>query len=221
MRNLLSTTQILRRVFFPPLETTRTQFLRPRTIPTRTQLRLSSNSADVKRSKEIIDENIQAPFVQLVNAQGKLEPPTTLRDALNSFERPGNYLLQVSPGSFGKPPICKVINRKEKYQHERSMVKDKQAKKRAEPKKLELNWAIDHHDLSHRLKQLANFLDKGRKVDIALVKKKGKRWPTKDETQHVMDSVKRAIEEAGAVEHKPMEGEPGRMVLMYVKRKDT
>lgn len=99
--------------------------------------------------------------------------------------------------------------------------KESQVKKRGEPKKIELNWAIDRHDLSHRLKQMTSFLDKGRKVDISLVKKRGKRWPTEDEIKNLMDSVKQAIEEAGAIEHKPMEGDVGKILVMYVKRKDT
>lgn len=95
------------------------------------------------------------------------------------------------------------------------------ARKRAEPKKIELNWAIDPHDLSHRLKQLANFLDKGRRVDLTLMRKRGKRRPTPEEIQHVMDRVTEGIEAANGCQLKPMDGQPGKQVLMYVKRKDT
>ena len=95
------------------------------------------------------------------------------------------------------------------------------ARKRSEPKQVEVNWSIDNHDLSHRLKQMSTFLEKGRKVDIVLKKKRGKRAATKDEIKHVIDSVKEAIEAADAVEHKPMDGEPGRELWMFVKRKGT
>ena len=221
MRNLLSTAQILRHVFFPPLTTTRPQLLKYRPVRKLIPLRLNSNSADADKTGPPIDEQIRAPYVQLVNAEGGLDPPIRLKDALASFERPGNFLQQVAPGAPGEPPICKVINRREKYQHDRSKAKDAQARKRAEPKILELNWAIDPHDLSHRMKQLKKFLAAGQRVDFVLKRKRGKRVPTEDEIKHVMDGVMAGIEEANGMQIKPMEGEPGKQVLIYVKPKDT
>lgn len=221
MRNLLSTTQILRRVFLPPLATTRPQF--PNNSPIRNQipLRLNSRSADAERKGPPIDEQIRAPYVQLVNAEGGLDPPIRLKDALASFERPGNFLQQVAPGAPGEPPICKAINRREKYQHDRTKAKDAQARKRAEPKVLELNWAIDPHDMSHRMKQLKKFLAAGQRVDFVLKRKKGKRVPTEDEIKRVMDGVMAGIEEADGTQIKPMEGEPGKQVLIFVRPKDS
>lgn len=228
IRNLLSISQVLRRVFLPPIETTRTQFPRPNLLqtrlifPTRTQLRLGSSSTKKDDGpKQVIDEQIRANYVRVVNAEGRLEPPERLKNVLASIPRPENFLLQVVPGDLEAPPICKVINRRDQNQKERTKAKEMAARKRSEPKQVELNWSIDNHDLSHRLKQMSGFLGKGRKVDIVLKKKRGKRVASKEEIEHVMDSVKEAIEAADAVEHKPMDGQPGRELWMFVKRRGT
>lgn len=92
---------------------------------------------------------------------------------------------------------------------------------KASTKQVELNWAIDAHDLSHRLKQLSKFLGKGRKVEIILTRKQGKRPPTAQEVKHVMDSVLETVREADSLQVRPMEGEPGRHVTLVAKKRDT
>lgn len=70
------------------------------------------------------------------------------------------------------------------------------------------------------MKQLSDFLEKGRKVEIILTRKKGKRAPTPDEIKHVMTSVTETTQKANAILIKPVEGEPGHRVQMVVKKKD-
>jgi translation initiation factor IF-3 len=85
-------------------------------------------------------------------------------------------------------------------------------------KQIELNWAIDAHDLAHRLKQLTNFLEKGRKVEVIMKRKKAKRSPTVEEIKQVIQSVLDTTREAGGTQVKAMEGEPGKQVIITVKK---
>lgn len=190
-------------------------------IRNQTQLRLNSSSSTPPKQEPPVDELISSFYVQIVNAEGALDPPTRLRDALASIDRPDNFLQQVSPGAPGVPPVCKVISRREQYQAERARAKEAQARKRAEPKQLEINWTIDPHDLGHRLKQMKTFLAKGRRVDIALFRKKGKRRPTGEDIKLVMDRVTAAIEEGDGTQAKPMDGEPGKQAQIFVKPKES
>lgn len=218
MRNLLPTTQTLRHVLLPPLTTTRPHFPNYRIIRSQTQLRL--NSADSKRS--LINGNIGAPVVRVVNAEGGLESPIKLQDALASVGD-GNFLQQVSPGTPGEPPICKVFNRQavnEKAQRIRAH--HKETKKRTEAKTLEINWAIDTHDLLVRFKKLKQFLAAGRRVDIILKRKRrGKKQPTEGDINELLEKIKAAIEESNGTQFKPAEGEPGKEYIMHVEPGET
>jgi translation initiation factor IF-3 len=227
IRGFISTTNALRRVFFTPIEAPRAQFFRYTSPATFAQSRFLSirrqpqqNAQLQGRAKQVKDEEIRAEFITLVNEDGKLDPPTRLSDALLAIKRPDNFILQVSPGFRGRAPVCKVVNRLEMREQERAKAKAAHVTKNA-AKQIELNWAIDVHDLSHRLKQLTSFLDKGRKVEVILTKKRGKRAPTVEEIKHVMDSVLQATKEANAMQIKPMEGEPGKHVILSVKKKDA
>ncbi|KAF9885101.1 hypothetical protein FE257_000741 [Aspergillus nanangensis] len=227
IRGLISTTQALRHTFLAPPTFPQTQFLRYTLIPVIAQpqsrfysiRRRPANAQLLARSKQVKDEDIRSQHVQIVNEEGGLDSPMRLRDALNSFDRSENFLLQVSPGSIDRPPVCKIVSRVALREQERAKAKVTHAAKTA-VKQIELNWAIDAHDLAHRLKQLTTFLEKGRKVEIILTRKKGKRPPNVEEVKHLMDSVMQTTKEADAVQMRPMEGEPGKHVILVVKKRD-
>lgn len=223
-RGLVSTARALRQTFLAPLNTSRAGFLQPRPIQNGLQLRyfqlsrvLALPKSTTPASTLIKDETIRSPWVQLVN-EGNLEDPKRLSDVLHSFDRNKFFCLQVAPGSGpSQPPICKILNKKEYKENEKA--KAKAAKSAAQStKQVELNWAIDAHDLQHRLKQLANFLDKGRKVEVILTRKKHKRSATVEEIKNVMQTVMDTVREAGATQTKAMEGEPGKHVILTVTK---
>jgi translation initiation factor IF-3 len=225
-RGLTSITQALRHTFLSPFQTPWVPFVRYNFAlrgTQGTQLRfLQSRSLPNQQSKQkqIRDEDIRSEYIQIVNENGDLEPAMRLRDALRSFDRSENFLIQVSPAQPDRPPICKIVNKMAMREHERAKAKAAHATKTA-VKQIELNWAIDSHDLAHRLKQLTSFLEKGRRVEITLTRKKGKRAPTVEEIKNVMDSVLQTTKEADATQIKPMEGEPGKHVTLFVKKKDN
>ena len=87
-------------------------------------------------------------------------------------------------------------------------------------KTIELNWAIDSHDLKHRLETMRGFLRKGYRVDVLLVGKKRKRKAEPEEAQATLRGVKECIESVeGAKEWKTMEGKVGSMVKLYAEGK--
>lgn len=87
-------------------------------------------------------------------------------------------------------------------------------------KTLELNWAIDKGDLGHRLERMREFLGKGYKVEVVLVKKRGKSKPaSQEQMEGLVKGVRGAIEEGGWKEHKPMEGKIGGQVLIFAQGK--
>lgn len=222
-RGLVSIAQALRQTFIAPLNASRAGIVQPRLFrPLQTGLQLryfqhSRRLAIPGPNKAPINEAIDSLYVQLVNAENSLDPPVRLSKVLDSFDHREYFLVQVSPGATHQPPICKLLNKKETQDKEKAKAKAIKAS-RVQTKQLELNWAIDAHDLEHRLKQLSNFLNKGRRVEVILTRKKGKRAATVEEIKHVMQSVLDTTRELGGTQVKAMEGEPGKHVIMTLKK---
>ncbi|RAK97170.1 putative translation initiation factor IF3 [Aspergillus ibericus CBS 121593] len=223
VRRLVPPTRALRQILLTSQPTFRPAFFRlgpslnevpfRSYSPTCSLLRYRAKSNPPALPQYTLDEDIGAQYVQLVNENNSLDPPISLREVLRSIDRADYCVQQVSPGKNGVS-ICKIMNKFELRE---------QAKEKAKPprdglKQLELNWAIDSHDLSHRMKQLTTFLEKGRKVEVILTKKKRKRAPTVEEVKTLMDRVMDTVREAKAVPVRPMEGEPGRHVVLVVKK---
>ncbi|KAL1862389.1 hypothetical protein Plec18167_009368 [Paecilomyces lecythidis] len=229
IRGLVSTAQALRHTFLRPLEISRVPFTtRYRYIQPQRQVRFvqysrasaAANAAGPKTQGIIKDEDIRASQIQMVNDNGSLDPPERTVDVLRSINRSEYFLVQVSPGAADRLPVCKLVSKKALREQEKAKAKAAHSAKTA-VKQIELNWAIDAHDLSHRMKQLVSFLEKGRKVEVVLTRKRGKRAPTAEEVKKVMDAVLDTVQNADAAQVKPMEGEPGKHVLIVVKKKDA
>ncbi|KAL3456896.1 translation initiation factor IF-3, C-terminal domain-containing protein [Aspergillus heterothallicus] len=234
IRGLISATQALRQIFLVPQTTPRARLASSAHTQLSSQLRIFHSSCPRPRYRgpnasepsnkpeELKDEAIKAPYVRLVNENGSLDPPERLADILRSIERPENFVIQLSPKSrTGEPPVCKIVNRTLLREAERAAAKAAREAARASKvsvKQMELNWAIDNNDLTHRLKQITTFLEKGAKVEITLMRKKHKRLPTVEEVKSVIDKVLQTVKDAGAVQTKPMEGEPGKRLTIIVKK---
>ncbi|KAJ5147313.1 uncharacterized protein N7443_001091 [Penicillium atrosanguineum] len=225
-RGLMSTAQALRRTFLAPLRAPRAALVQSsplrNVLPVQNGLQMRSlqhsrRLAFGDYNKWPSNEAIGGPYVQLVNKDNDLDPPIRLSQVLASFDHREWFLQQVSEGAPDRPPVCKILNKKETKIKEKARAKAAKATK-IQTKKLELNWAIDAHDLKHRLGQLTTFLEKGAKVELVLTKKKGKRAATVDEIKHVMQSVMDTTKEIGGTQVKAMEGEPGKHVIITVRK---
>lgn len=164
-----------------------------------------------------MNQAIGAPYVSMVNDQGLLDSPITLLEALDTFDHSESFLMQVKEATDDQPPVCKIINKKAWQKAQKALEKSARSSKTGS-KQIELNWAIDAHDLSHRLKQLSKFLDKGYKVEILMTTKKRKRKPTVDEIKQVMQTVLDTIKGAGARQSQDMEGEVGKQLKIFAKK---
>ncbi|KAI9799844.1 MAG: hypothetical protein M1833_003766 [Piccolia ochrophora] len=214
LRSLTSTAQALHRVFVTPVRqpqyTSTSLFLPSRiqscihpTPPFTLQRRCISGK--INRRKR--DEEIGVKFVQVVNEDNFLDPPELLGNALASFDRSKNFLVQVDTPEPPQPPICKVIEKRKLREWERAKAKGPKGSGIVF-KQLELNWAIDSNDLGHRLDRLQQFLEKGVRVEVLLATKRKGRQSTPEEAEALIKTIKkRVLEVPGAKETKPMEGQ--------------
>ncbi|CAI7623902.1 unnamed protein product [Penicillium bialowiezense] len=206
-RGFASCAQVLRQVFIAPVRPSSVGILPLKSLRNDVQSRSfqQSHRLGLKEYRPPVvqsprNEAIGAPFIHIVNEQGQLGAPISLLDALDSFDKKESFLVQ-----------------KEYRQGQKILEKAARSSKTG-TKQMELNWAVDPHDLSHRMKQLQKFLEKDYRVEILLTTKKRKRSPTVAEIKQVAQSVFDTIKAAGARQVSEPEGELGKQFKIAAKR---
>lgn len=171
----------------------------------------------------VLDEDIPAREVQLKDPQtGKLNDPQPLFSILRTLDR-DTQVVRALAQPPGAPAIVEVSEKsalvarlKAKEEAAAEIAKEKRQSK---PKQIELNWAISGHDLEMKIKQLRQFVDKGRIVEILLAAKKRQRRATPEEADNVLAELRKAIAETeGCKEIKPMQGRVGGQASLIVQK---
>jgi len=121
--------------------------------------------------------------------------------------------------------VCKIINIKDAYLASQRTKENQKSKRKASLlsnsiKTLELNWAIDSNDLSHRLERIQQFLEEGRKVEVVLAAKKKGRKASEEECREVLGKIKEVLGRVeGAKEVRAMEGKVGGFAMVRLQGK--
>lgn len=179
---------------------------------------------DDKIAEFPVNEKISALEVKLKNAEGKLSEPTSLYRLLSSIDRSSQYVLQISNAVDGQIPIVQIVTRadlvKRINRQEDQLRHHKRTAKASKPKQLELNWAISTNDLQLKMKQMQDFLAKGKKVEILFANKRHQRKASPEEAEALLKMVREKIDEVGATEAAEMEGAILRQALLSVKMRE-
>ncbi|CAG8972046.1 hypothetical protein HYALB_00004910 [Hymenoscyphus albidus] len=229
-RCIFSTASALRSVFIAPIEVTKptplllTQKWQAFTpLPSHHQrayaYMVTPKDAPTK-SRLPRDQEIPYPYIRLVEDGILLEGSRRLTFVLSQLEPKTESLVMVVEPTDEEPyPICKIINKEAEYKRLKAAKKERARDPGKTTKTLELNWAIGRNDLAHRLEKMREFLRKGFKVEMVLVKKKAKGKPPI--SMGVMEGLVRRIREVfgegGWREHKEMEGSVGGQVTLFVQ----
>lgn len=157
-----------------------------------------------------------------------LSEPISPQIVIDSLDRNTQTLVIVKQSHDGGPPICKIMDKKALRLSEKEKEKRERKTGGAGTKTLEINWAIDSHDLQHRLKQMKGFLEKGLYVEVFLAPKRGKRGrqATEEESTELVEKIREVMRQVeGAKETKVAEGrifgspevrnEDGRIINTY------
>ena len=172
------------------------------------------------------DEGIASRLVHLVESDGSILPPAPLKRVLDSIDRKNHFLVQVADArddlnegeATSQPavsdeelraPVCKVMSKAAYYALVKARGKKPAKNYHNVIKQIEINWAVNGHDLAHRMDRATALLGKGMRVEIVLARKRAGRgrqasW---DEAQALLDSIRERLEPVpGVKESKAMEG---------------
>lgn len=169
----------------------------------------------IKKKNVSINEEIDAPSVRLIDAEGEQRGIVSTSEALQLAEESGLDLVEVSPNA--KPPVCKIMDfGKFKYELAKKEKENRKKQHVIITKEVRFRPKTDEHDFEFKVRHARKFLDAGHRVK-ATVMFRGRENAHREYGQRVLDRFKKALEDIAKIE-KDSKLEGGQLVLFMTKK---
>ncbi|QID19746.1 translation initiation factor IF-3 [Nitrogeniibacter mangrovi] len=170
-----------------------------------------------QEKKQRVNEEITAPEVRLIDAEGEQAGIQTIRAALELAEDAGLDLVEIAP--LAKPPVCRIMDYgKFKYQAAKKAHEAKAKQKQVQVKEVKLRPRTDENDYQIKLRNLRRFLEDGDKVKVTL-RFRGREMAHQEFGMRQLERIKADLGELANVEQMPkMEGRQMVMVMAPSKK---
>ena len=117
--------------------------------------------------KHAINEQISAPEVRVVGADGSQLGVMRTRDAITLAQEQGLDLVEVAANI--SPPVCKLIDYgKLKYREQKKAAEARKKSSTSTTKELRIRYSTDTHDLETKVRNARRFLEDGDKVKFEM-----------------------------------------------------
>jgi len=158
-----------------------------------------------------MNEQITAPQVRLIDAEGEPVGIVTIAEALRMAEEADLDLVEIAP--LAEPPVCRVMDiGKFKYAESKKQHEAKLKQKQVQIKEVKFRPGTDDGDYNIKLRNLIKFLADGDKTKITL-RFRGREIAHQQIGMQLMERIRQDLTEHGIVEQFPkMEGR--QMVMM-------
>ena len=104
-----------------------------------------------------INEGIDTPNIQLIDATGNNVGVVAIADALARAVEAGLDLVEISPNS--EPPVCKILDfGKYKYQAQKKAAEARKKQRTVEIKEIKMRPNIDIHDYEVKMRSIVRLL---------------------------------------------------------------
>ncbi len=170
--------------------------------------------ATVKKTR--INDDITAPEVRLIGADGAQIGIKSLEDAKQLAEDAELDLVEISPDA--EPPVCRLMDYG-KYQFEQNKKRHAARKKQKQIhiKEVKFRPGTEEGDYQVKLRNLVRFLSNGDKAKVTL-RFRGREMAHQELGAQLLKRVEEDLAEIGTVEQYPrMEGR--QMVMVIAPRK--
>ncbi|MAS40901.1 MAG: translation initiation factor IF-3 [Porticoccaceae bacterium] len=170
-----------------------------------------------QEKKQRVNEEITAPEVRLIDAEGEQAGIVAIRAALELAEESGLDLVEIAP--LAKPPVCRVMDfGKFKYQTAKKAHEAKLKQKQVQVKEVKLRPRTDENDYQIKMRNLRRFLEDGDKVKVTL-RFRGREMAHQEFGMRQLERIKGDLDGLANVEQMPkMEGRQMVMVLAPIKK---
>ncbi|OUD13223.1 translation initiation factor IF-3 [Thioflexithrix psekupsensis] len=164
-----------------------------------------------------LNEQITAPKIRLIDAQGEQVGIVSNREAQQYAQEAGLDLVEIA--AQAKPPVCRIMDFG-KFQFEqnkkRQLAKKKQ--KQVQVKEIKFRPGTDEGDYQVKLRNLMRFLEEGDKAKVTL-RFRGREMAHQDLGQQLLKRIEQDLVEYGIVEQFPKI--EGRQLVMVLGPKKT
>ena len=162
--------------------------------------------------KALINEEIRAPEVRVIDPEGNQLGIIKLEDALRAADEAGLDLVEIAPDA--KPPVCKLMDfGKYRFEREKKEKENRKKQQIVELKELQLTCTIGEHDFNTKVNHATRFLTQGNKVKV-LVKFKGREMAHTEHGTELLARFRAACGELGTCDKPPVL--EGRNMIMIV-----
>jgi translation initiation factor IF-3 len=169
-------------------------------------------SAPPTRDGPRVNDEIRAPQVRLIDAEGEMQGVMSARDAWLRAQAVGLDLLEISPNA--DPPVVKILDfGKFKYEQQKKKNEAKKKQKVIEIKEIKVRPNIDENDYQVKMRAMKSFIEEGDKVKVTL-RFRGREMAHQDIGVRVLERIRSEMEQMTKVEQMPkMENRQMVMVL--------
>lgn len=161
------------------------------------------------------NEDITAPEVQLIDAEGVNQGAIKTRDALAQAQELGLDLVIIAGNST--PPVAKMLDLgRFKYAAQKKAAEARKKQKVIEVKEIQLRPNIDTHDYETKMKAVMRFLEDGDRVKVTM-RFRGREMAHQDIGMGLLVKVQQEMEAKAKVESSPRS--EGRQMVMVLAPK--
>ena len=161
------------------------------------------------------NEDISAPQVQLIDAEGTNRGAVATPEALAMARDAGLDLVAISPNA--SPPVCKILDLgKFKYAAQKKAAEARKKQKVIEVKEIKMRPNIDTHDYEVKMRSVQKFLEDGDKVKVTM-RFRGREMAHQELGLELLHKVRNETEELSKVEMTPRS--EGRQMVMVLAPK--
>jgi translation initiation factor IF-3 len=159
-----------------------------------------------------VNDEIRAPQVRLIDAEGEMQGVMSARDAWLRAQAVGLDLLEISPNA--DPPVVKILDfGKYKYELQKKKNEAKKKQKVIEIKEIKVRPNIDENDYQVKLRAMRSFIGEGDKVKVTL-RFRGREMAHQEIGVRVLERIRSEMDPLSKVEQMPrMENRQMVMVL--------
>lgn len=165
----------------------------------------------------ILNDEIRAREVRLINADGNQVGVMTKAEALRQASNANLDLVLISPNA--KPPVARIMDYgKYRFEQQKKLRESRKKSKTISVKEIRLSPTIEGNDFDTKLNHVRKFLSKDAQVRVS-IRFRGRAITHKELGQHVLEKMAQATSDIATVISKPkMEGRS--MFLMLAPKSD-
>jgi translation initiation factor IF-3 len=159
-----------------------------------------------------VNDEIQAPEVRLIDAEGQQVGVVDLRSAMERAEQEGLDLVEIVPNA--EPPVCRLMDfGRFLFDQKKKKSEARKKQKQVQVKEVKFRPGTDIGDYQVKIRNLTRFLNEGDKAKVTM-RFRGREHAHRELGLDLLRRVESDLAEISTVEQQPqMEGRQMVMVL--------